>query len=237
MDGSGSGYLRTVCEYVHLNPARVKLLRPEQPLRAYRWSSWPEYLRSPGRRPAWLRVGRVLGETGIYKDSAAGRRELERVMEARRGAEVDEAYRPIRRGWFFGEPVLRKALLGQMSERLGAEHYGEERQESQAEKAERVVAEELQLEEADADRLRLALAELDGSAADLEAHRRFDELQRHWAPVLAASHLSQAPWYLIPSDHRWQRDLLLASLLARVLEPLALDWPQRPAPFRAEDLL
>ena len=38
-DGSGSGYLRTVCEY--LNPARAKLLRPEQAFREYRWSSWP----------------------------------------------------------------------------------------------------------------------------------------------------------------------------------------------------
>jgi len=26
VDGSGSGYLRTVCAYVHLNPARAKLL-------------------------------------------------------------------------------------------------------------------------------------------------------------------------------------------------------------------
>lgn len=64
-------------------------------------------------------------------------------MEARRGAEVDAGYKPIRRGWFFGEPALRKELLGQMSERLGREHYGEERQESQQEQAERVVAEEL----------------------------------------------------------------------------------------------
>ena len=31
VDGSGPGYLRTVCDYVHLNPARAKLLRPEQP--------------------------------------------------------------------------------------------------------------------------------------------------------------------------------------------------------------
>jgi hypothetical protein len=38
---------------------------------------------------------------------------------------------------------LKKELLGQMSERLGREHYGEERQESQAEQAERVVGEEL----------------------------------------------------------------------------------------------
>ena len=47
VDGSGTGYLKTVCDYVHLNPARARLLTPEQPLTAYRWSSWPEYLKSP----------------------------------------------------------------------------------------------------------------------------------------------------------------------------------------------
>src|SRR5438128_4115616 len=43
VDGSGSGYLRSVADYVHLNPVRAKLLRAEQPLRDYRWSSYPEY--------------------------------------------------------------------------------------------------------------------------------------------------------------------------------------------------
>ncbi len=143
VDGSGSGYLRTVCEYVHLNPARARRLRPEQALRTYRWSSWPEYLRPPGKRPGWLRVDRVLGEMGIPKDSAVGRRELERMLEARREAEAEANYKPIRRGWFFGERALKKELLGQMSQRMGKEHYGAERQESQAEQAERVVGEEL----------------------------------------------------------------------------------------------
>ena len=141
--GSGNGYLRTVCEYVHLNPVRAKLLQPQQPLREYRWSSWPAYLRPPGKRPAWLRVDRVLGELGIPKDNVAGRRELEGVMEGRRGTEAAGSYKAIRRGWFFGEKALKKQLLAQMSERLGPEHYGEERQESQEEKAEQVVAEEL----------------------------------------------------------------------------------------------
>jgi len=143
VDGSGSGYLRTVCEYVHLNPARAKLLAPQQALSEYPWSSWPEYLRAPGKRAEWLRVDRVLGEAGIPKDSAAGRRELERQVEARRGAEQAAGYKPIRRGWFFGENALKRELLGQMNERLGPEHYGEERQESQAEKAEAVVGLEL----------------------------------------------------------------------------------------------
>ncbi|MBM3841204.1 MAG: hypothetical protein FJ398_25270 [Verrucomicrobia bacterium] len=35
---------------------QAKLLCPEEPLRAYRWSSYPAYLERPGRRPAWLRA-------------------------------------------------------------------------------------------------------------------------------------------------------------------------------------
>jgi hypothetical protein len=56
---SGNGYLKTVCDYVHLNPARAKVLTPEQPLSAYAWSSYRQYLGAPARRPRWLRVDRM----------------------------------------------------------------------------------------------------------------------------------------------------------------------------------
>src|ERR1022692_4063006 len=72
VDGSGSGYLRTVCDSVHLNPVRAKRLRPEQKRRDFAWSSWPDYLKPPEQRPRWLRVDRLLGEIGILKDSLAG---------------------------------------------------------------------------------------------------------------------------------------------------------------------
>jgi putative transposase len=143
VDGSGTGYMRTVCEYVHMNPVRAKFLRAAEQLRSYRWSSWPEYLRSPRKRPGWLRVGRVMGEEGIPQDSAAGRRELEQRLEARRTVETGGTYKAIQRGWYFGDKKLKKELLRQMSRRLGPEHYGEERHESQMERAERVVGEEL----------------------------------------------------------------------------------------------
>ena len=143
VDGSGGGYLQTVCEYVHLNPVRAKLLRPEQALRVFQWSSWPDYLRPPKKRPAWLRVDRVMGEWRIPQDSAAGRRELECRMEAKRETEDGASYKAIRRVWFFGDKAFKKELLGQMSQQFGPEHYGSERQESQMEQAERVVAEEL----------------------------------------------------------------------------------------------
>src|SRR3989475_4161733 len=62
VDGSGSGYLRTACDYVHLNPVRAKLLKAEEPLQAYDWSSYGAYLKRASERPEWLRVDRVLGE-------------------------------------------------------------------------------------------------------------------------------------------------------------------------------
>ena len=38
VDGSGNGYLRTVCDYVHLNPVRANLLKADAALQDYRWS-------------------------------------------------------------------------------------------------------------------------------------------------------------------------------------------------------
>jgi REP element-mobilizing transposase RayT len=139
VDGSGSGYFKTVCDYVHLNPARARLLRPRQALREYRWSSWPEYLKSPTRRWPWLRVDRLLGDYRIPRDSKAGRQQLERFVEERRAAEDPGAYRPLRRGWCFGDREFRRELLAGIAGGMGAEHYGEERRESAAEQAERIV--------------------------------------------------------------------------------------------------
>lgn len=142
VDGKGRGYLRTVCDYVHLNPSRAGLVAEDEQLAAYRWSSWPEYLKRPGRRWRWLRVDRLLGEYGL-SDGPAGRGALRRAMEARRSDEKPEEYRAIRQGWFLGTERFREALLAQMAERLGAEHYGAEREEAAEAKAERIVKDEL----------------------------------------------------------------------------------------------
>jgi len=144
VDAAAPGYFRTVCEYVHLNPVRAKLLTRKQPLRDYAWSSCAEYLKPPTRRWPWLRAERLLGEMRLPKDSAAGRREFERQMETRRRQEGgNEEWASIRRGWFFGADELKEELLARASKRVGAQHYGAERQESGEAKAERLVREEL----------------------------------------------------------------------------------------------
>src|SRR5436190_10209924 len=110
VDGSGNGYLKSVCDYVHLNPARAKLLSRKQKLSDFRWSSYPEYLKVPGSRPKWLRVDRLLGEHGIPQDSAAGRQEFEKRLELRRASEHPE-FNGLERGWLLGSEQFRKELL------------------------------------------------------------------------------------------------------------------------------
>jgi REP element-mobilizing transposase RayT len=141
VDASGTGYLKTVCDYVHLNPARAGLIRPEEPLQSYQWSSYPLYLQEPTRRPAWLRVERLLGEWGIPKDSPAGREQFAGQMEARRRAEEVGDYTPA--GWCLGSEEFRKELLAQVSVQAGPRHTGEEISQSAEAKAERIVGEEL----------------------------------------------------------------------------------------------
>jgi hypothetical protein len=100
-------------------------------------------LKRPGQRKKWLRVDRVFGEMGVPRDSAAGRKEFEKRMELRRLEDEPEEWKRLRRGWCFGDRTFREELLEQMDQKLGAEHYGEERQETSQAKAERIVAEEL----------------------------------------------------------------------------------------------
>jgi len=144
VDGSGTGYLKTVCDYVHLNPARAKLLGPEPKLASYPWSSLRLYLQSPRKRPAWLRVGRLLGEHGIPRDSKEGRREFGRQMELHCRAEDGAGqFKAVRRGWCLGGKAFRKELLAQMKEQIREHHFGEERAETEQEQAEGIVREGL----------------------------------------------------------------------------------------------
>lgn len=158
VDGSGNGYLKAVCDYVHLNPVRAGLITAEEPLESYAWSSYPVYLREPGQRPGWLRVDRLLGEWGIPADTAAGRREFAGRLEARRRAEGSGEYEPA--GRYLGSDEFRQELLAQVSEQAGPRHTGEDIRESAQAKAEQIVREEL---------TRLAWAE-----QDLRGHRKGD---------------------------------------------------------------
>lgn len=176
--GAG-GYLRRVCDYVHLNPARAQLVSPQAPLRAYAWTSLPAYLARPEDRPAWLRTDRLLEECGLRHDSPAGRRALEQRLEDLREPDSEADFTPIRRGWFFGDEPFRLELLSRMEPRLGR-HCGAEVQALAENKAVRVVAEELQ---------RLSMA-----ADDLERIAKGDERKLRIALRLRAETTMTLAW-------------------------------------------
>jgi len=144
LDGSATGYLRTACDYVHLNPIRARLLKKHQRLLEYPWNSFPLYLAAPEHRPEWLRTDRLLGEHGIGRDDAAGRELFEKQMERRRLEEMDPAaLKVFKRGWCYGSKEFRKEMLKRLEGKLGENHAAEQRLETAQAKAERIIKEEL----------------------------------------------------------------------------------------------
>jgi putative transposase len=155
VDSSGDGYFRTACDYVHLNPVRAKLLKPDQRLISYPWSSLLWYMAAPEHRPAWIRVDRVLGEHGLKRDTADSRQEFERRMETRRRWEDDEkTLAPLRRGWCLGSDEFRKRHRLRMRSKLGENHAGELHRQSAETKAEQIIKNELKRRRWPNDRLK-----------------------------------------------------------------------------------
>ena len=148
VDGSNSHYLRKVCDYVHLNPARAYLLKNGAPLESFLWSSFGEYLKPSYKRVHWLRVDRLLGEHGIQKDDTAGRRDFSKLMNDRCAAEGlggDAAYKIIRRGWKFGAKDFMDRLCEKMiSVPKKENHISVEVNETMEIKGRRIIKEKLE---------------------------------------------------------------------------------------------
>jgi REP element-mobilizing transposase RayT len=144
VEGSGNGYLLTACDYVHLNPVRAGLLKPDERLLAYPWSSFGYYLAAPVHRPEWVRMDGLLGEHGLQQDTAAARQEFERRTEARRlEPGQPQALKALRRGWCLGSEEFRQQKLEELDGQLGAHHFGQMRLEVGQAKAERLIGDEL----------------------------------------------------------------------------------------------
>jgi REP element-mobilizing transposase RayT len=140
IDGRAKGCFKSACDFVHLVPARAKMLRCSQPLSDYPWSSFAEYTDIPARRFPFLKTERLLREHGIREDNAAGRKQFAKRMESRRVANDGEEFKGIIRGWYFGPPSFRKELLA----RMRAKPADKAIRETEESKAERIIRQELQ---------------------------------------------------------------------------------------------
>jgi len=112
VDGSGNGYLRTACDYVHLNPARAHLLAPDEPLHAYRWSSWPGIPEAPRTALAVVESGSPARRVPVRQGQPV-RPPAILSANSKAGVSTKDAagYGDIRRGWFLGDDALKQELL------------------------------------------------------------------------------------------------------------------------------
>ena len=152
-----------------------------------------------------VRVDRLLGKYHLPKDSASGGRHLEDQLEERRLSELRTEYRKIRRGWCFGDEAFRKELCQQMAGKLGPEHYGEERVETEEAMAEAIVERELR--------------RLKWNKAQLEKRAKGDRLKVRMAAKLREESTMTVDWiakrlsmgtagYLNNRLYRWRRGVL-----------------------------
>jgi PPK2 family polyphosphate:nucleotide phosphotransferase len=61
---------------------------------------------------------------------------------------------------------------------------------------------------------------------DLDERKLWDEYQRAYEDALSRTSTEHAPWYVVPANRKWYRDLVVATVLVKTLEGLGLDWPK-----------
>ena len=64
---------------------------------------------------------------------------------------------------------------------------------------------------------------------DLKARAKWADYQRVYQETINATSSPHAPWYIVPADRNWVRDLYVCSVLVEVLSSLKMQYPDAPA--------
>lgn len=63
------------------------------------------------------------------------------------------------------------------------------------------------------------------SSGDLETRERWDDYREAYTDALARCSTDVAPWFIIPADRKWYRDLAVAEILAETAREMNPQWP------------
>ena len=61
---------------------------------------------------------------------------------------------------------------------------------------------------------------------DLEERKLWPEYTRAYEDVLSKTSTAWAPWYIVPANRKWYRNLVVATVLVETLEGLSMRYPQ-----------
>ena len=64
------------------------------------------------------------------------------------------------------------------------------------------------------------------SSGDLETRARWDDFRAAYTDALARCSTDHAPWFVIPADRKWYRDLAVAEILAETARDMDPQWPE-----------
>lgn len=64
---------------------------------------------------------------------------------------------------------------------------------------------------------------------DLQERKLWDEYQKAYEDAVEKCSTESAPWYVVPSDHKWFRDWVIGDILVRTLEAAHLKYPKPAA--------
>ena len=64
------------------------------------------------------------------------------------------------------------------------------------------------------------------SANDVRERRNWDDYQEAYEDAVRCTSTEWAPWHVIPSDHKWFRNLTVARIVAATLEEMDPRWPE-----------
>ena len=74
------------------------------------------------------------------------------------------------------------------------------------------------------------------NAADVAERARFDEYIGAFEAAITATSTSWAPWYVIPADHWWLAQAVVAWVVVETLQSLDLSWPEVSAAEHAANV-
>jgi PPK2 family polyphosphate:nucleotide phosphotransferase len=71
------------------------------------------------------------------------------------------------------------------------------------------------------------------SPNDVRERRNWDAYQEAYEDAVRLTSTPWAPWYVVPADHKWYRNLVVARIVCATLEALDPRWPEPDADLEA----
>lgn len=132
IEADNAHYFSTIIDYIHLNPARSGVARPQTFLSGSRWTSLPDWMSEPENRASWIKPEEGLAVFGC-SDSPEGREKYLNHLLGRVEAELmdERALLPVghvgpgtvQRGWCYGSSAFRQRLINSL-DHLTKRHPG-----------------------------------------------------------------------------------------------------------------